>query len=81
MTNVVLPDGLEYIGERCFKGCALASVRLPPLLKIIENVTFYECKNLRTVNFPDGLEKIGQDVFAKTSLENIELPTSLRTIS
>lgn len=80
MKSIKLPERLEYVGKQCFCGSALASIRLPPALKTIEEYTFSGCTNLKTVEFPDGLEKIWRDAFFRSGLENVEFPASLRLL-
>ena len=40
LRNIHLPERLEYIGKLCFRESALTSVKLPPLLKTVEDGTF-----------------------------------------
>ena len=59
----------------------LTSVKLSPLLKTIEEDTFYQCKDLKTVEFPEGLEKIGLEAFMESGIEHAEFPGSLKIIA
>lgn len=72
---------MEYIGKGCFYESALESIDLPPALKRVEENTFSQCKNLRSIVFPDTLEKIGLFAFCNTSVENVKFPVSLREIA
>ena len=47
---------------------------------MIEETTFTDCKNLRTVEFSEGLEVIGIQAFCGCGIESITTPKSLKTI-
>ena len=81
MKSVTLPEGLEYVGECCFKESALESITLSSSLKTVEKDAFYKCRNLKSVCLPEGLEKIGIYAFFETALENIVFPASLKVVA
>lgn len=61
-TKLVLPDGLENIGQNAFSGCmGLTSVRIPSSVKRIGKNAFQTCLRLKEVIFeerlPDGFDK------------------------
>ena len=80
LEDVELPEGLEYIGKKCFKESGLESISLPSTLKTVEENTFRECENLREIEFSEGLEKICRYAFVGSGLEQVEFPDSLRTV-
>ena len=49
---------------------------------MIEERTFWDCENLRSVTFPDGseLEEIRKEAFFDSGLESFVAPPSLRKI-
>lgn len=54
--NVILPEGLEYIGEAAFMGCvSLKNVYLPSTLKKIGDSAFRGCGSLK-LDVPEGIE-------------------------
>ena len=55
---------------------------IPSTLEVLEECTFYLCKNLTSVVFSDGsrLKEIGKECFALTALKRFEAPPSLRKI-
>ena len=77
---VELPDGLEYLGKECFEKSGLESIKTPSTLKVIEELAFCECKNLRRVEFSEGLEKIGAAAFYESGIKQVKLPSSTRKI-
>lgn len=60
--NVKLPRGLK-IGKRCFAGSKLEEILLPRNLHIINEETFLNCKNLKSVWAQSGLNIISYDAF------------------
>lgn len=63
LKNILLPEGLEYLGKQCFYGTGLESIKIPPALKTIEARMFRECKNLKTIELPECLEYLGEECF------------------
>lgn len=49
LKGIILPERLEYIGDRCFEESALASLCCPPSLKVIDDQAFRQCGNLENV--------------------------------
>lgn len=49
LTQMVLNDGLEKLGEGAFQESGLRSVRMPSALRTIEKEVFWLCKNLEVV--------------------------------
>lgn len=74
-----LVDGKEYRGM-AFSGSGLERANIPSTLKEIEEETFLDCKNLRSVQFSEGLERIGARAFMWSGVERVALPRSTRTI-
>ena len=81
-TAIMLPDGLESIGEEAFRGCsALTSIDIPASVTSIGENAFYDCTSLTAVTLPDGLESIGNGVFRVCSaLTAIDIPASVTSI-
>lgn len=64
--SLVLPEGLEYIGERAFNHSnSLVSLTLPDGLKYIGEEAFSYCHKLASLTLPEGLEFIGQKAFTE----------------
>ena len=83
LTNILLPESIEKIGENAFNGCAhIASITIPANATSIGNKAFYDCSVLKSVVIPEGskLKEIGQYSFSfpgstgiVTSLKNLDL--------
>lgn len=81
LKGIILPERLEYIGDRCFEESALTLLCCPPALKTIKSQAFRQCENLENIKFSHGLENIGRFAFLKTGVKDVELPGSLRRIA
>ena len=74
LENVILPEGVEEIGNSAFVNCKnLKSIKIPSTVKKIDDMAFYDCTSLASVNFPDGLESIGASAFSGTALTDLDL--------
>ncbi|MDE7252244.1 MAG: leucine-rich repeat domain-containing protein, partial [Acetatifactor sp.] len=69
LSEVIMGDHVETIGESAFSGCSsLTGISFPSSLKTIENNAFYGCSSLGLVNLNEGLETIGIKAFSGTAL-------------
>lgn len=76
--EIVLPEGLEIIGECVFRNfTGLDKVSFPASLKVIDKSAFNNCSSLKEVSLPDGLIKIGAIAFANTGIETVSIPSSV----
>ena len=82
LTNVILGEGWEEIGELVFDGCAsLHDIRIPRAVKVIKGGAFARCSNLTRVILGEGLEEIGEEAFRDcTSLNEIRIPHAVKVI-
>lgn len=80
--EVVLPEGLEYIGAQAFCECEnLKSVTLPSTVCEIADEAFAGCKNLEKINLPKNLDTIGAGAFAGCEkLKISSIPTAVEDI-
>lgn len=74
--EVVLPEGLEVIGDQSFSGCVnLKKINFPEGLRVIEDDAFWDCDLLEELYLPASLESIGSDAFGDCdSLRVVHLP-------
>lgn len=79
LTEVILPNTVEIIGDRAFFACSnLETVNIPDNTKEIRDKVFYCCEKLTSITLPDGLESIGKGTFEFCeSLEEIIIPDSV----
>ena len=78
-TEVILPEGLEIIGDGAFAFCdKMTRIVLPSTLKAIGTKAFSCCSSLHIINFPENLEYIGENAFEKCTLLN--LPKNIKKL-
>lgn len=61
---IVIPEGIEGLGNRIFEGCtSLRAVTLPSTLKKIGNRAFLNCEKLGAISIPESVDTIGSHAF------------------
>ena len=62
--EVVLPEGIVEIGEKCFKEkIFIQSISIPDGVKSIGDSAFEQCIDLEHVQIPDTVQTIGKYAF------------------
>lgn len=80
LTSIILPPGIEEIGEDALEGASnLATIEIPDNVTKIGDRAFANCRSLRQINFPDGLKVIGREAFSRTGIESIDLKNVEKT--
>lgn len=80
LTELVLPESLEYIGDYAFKSLPLNKITIPANVKEIRSFAFAESK-ISELTLNEGLEIIGNSAFyCCNSLENIDFPDTVNQI-
>lgn len=79
--NIVIPEGLTYIGAHAFYGySSLKSVNIPTSVTSINSYAFSGCKGLTEVNIPSSVTYIGNWAFyGCTGLTSINIPASVKS--
>ena len=60
LTEIVIPDSVEYIGERAFYNSGLTSIEVPESVKDLNGV-FMKCEKLKTATVKGKLEDYRAD--------------------
>jgi len=82
LINVILPDGLEQIGNGAFSGCTgLTSIAIPNSVTDIGQSAFNSCTGLTSIAIPNGVASVSQYTFENcTSLISVNIPSSVTSI-
>lgn len=68
LESLIIPNGVETIGESAFTGCEkLSSLHLPETLTYIDTNAFYGCEKLKSLIIPFNMKIIGQNAFYNCS--------------
>jgi hypothetical protein len=79
---VIIPDGIECIGEYAFSDNGdITHVTIPVGVTTIEEYAFSDCVNLETIIFPDSIQLIKEGAFQScVSLESVAIPEGVVSI-
>lgn len=83
LTEVVLPSGVETIGDRAFKCCEnLSSIKMEDRVTKMGTETFRTCPRLKDVRLSNSLLELPEYCFSGDSvaLVSLVLPDGIRTI-
>ncbi len=81
ITEMVIPDAVQNIGEEAFKGCTrLSSIILPNYLFDISDGLFQDCSSLRSIEIPQFVIGIMANAFKNSGLATITFNGSLDAI-
>mgnify|MGYP002852929548 CR=1 FL=1 len=80
--TVVVPEGVEVLGESCFNNfLKLKNIVLPSTLKEICTCAFRNCNELEELVIPEGVVKFTRcAIFNCPKLKRVELPSTLKEI-
>ncbi|MCR5479783.1 MAG: leucine-rich repeat protein, partial [Ruminococcus sp.] len=67
---VVIPDTVKTIGSAAFKDLAISSVTFPESIETIDELAFFNCKNLKSVTIPQTVKTIGKEALGYIKLDN-----------
>lgn len=80
ITEAVMPEKLQTVGERAFYSCLRMKATLPEGLNTIERYGFYNCDSLR-LPLPETLTSIGEYAFQyNDGFKSLVIPQSVTSI-
>lgn len=75
LSEIILPEDLEIIGQGAFEDSAISSIVFPKKLKKIYDYAFRSCVNLVSITIPESIEYIGTGTFDGCSnLKTVNMP-------
>lgn len=83
ITDIVIPEGVEYINAYVFEGYhKLSSVSFPSSLKGVRKAAFRKCTAIQSVILPGSVKTIGTMAFSGcTGLTYLDIPNSVNSIA
>ena len=79
--KLVVPEGVERLGDGSFASTSITSISLPNTIREIGDECFQGCSKLQgNLAIPKGVERLGDCSFAFTSITSISLPNTIREI-
>lgn len=80
LESVVLPEGVEKIGDYAFsENILLSSVKMPDTVTEIGEGAFYNC-GLKEIRLSENLKSIPKNLFQNCALNGIKIPKSVKSI-
>ena len=77
LDNVVLPNSLQKLGNRCFSDTHLSHIRIPGSVATIPLKCFANNVFLKTVEIENGVKVIEERAFEDTNLTVLVIPKSV----
>ena len=81
LSEVVLPESVEVIGDYAFSRAGISVFRAPKNLKQVGGHAFYNCHSLEVIELNDGLLSLGESVFCGTAIKRLMIPASIEEMS
>lgn len=81
--SLVVPDSVRTVGKAAVYGAhKLTSVTLPGSVKVLDEYSFYDCRNVTRYTVAEGLEDVNSYALScNSSLRSFAVPDSVRLIS
>ncbi len=81
LTQITIPNTVEYIGEWAFYGCkGLTNLTIPSSVQKIDYVAFAHCTNIASLTLEDGIKEIESNAFSEIPITELNIPASVTTI-
>lgn len=71
ITAISIPSGITNIAGAVFANTKLKTVVIPKTVKSIDNVAFYGCQDLTSIEIPKSVKKVSYEAFDKCPLLTI----------
>lgn len=87
--SIVIPETVSFrekdfkvvgIGVKTFNGCNITSISIPEGVRYVDNWSFQNCRNLKSIELPNSLTGIGRSAFKNSGLTKIVIPDKVTQI-
>lgn len=87
--DIVIPEVVSFrekefkvvgVGLKAFNGCSITTVSIPEGVRYVDNWSFQNCRNLRSIDLPESLTGIGRSAFKNSGLTEIVIPDQVTQI-
>ena len=76
---MILPNGVNEIGEGCFEGCQnLERIIFSKSIRTIPSNAFSFCSKLKKITIPLSVETIKENAFIGTFIKEVTLPVKFK---
>ena len=72
MTEVVLPEGISYLGGTFWNCVSLKQVNIPSSVTAMGYWAFRNCTSLESLTLPENLQAMGDAIFADSTISSLE---------
>lgn len=80
VTDVILPEGVQYIARKAFYRSGIKTISLPDTMLYIDELAFADSA-LECVDIPDEVQKVGERAFAQAAkLRRARLPEGMTSL-
>ena len=79
-TNVVIPEGIKYIGQFAFRESNIESIVFPETFIGMGRMAFSGCENLREIQLPQSTLYIGSRAFEHSGVKEAHIPSTVKSL-
>ena len=81
LSEIVLEEGIESIGDFVFCDCRIKNIVLPNSVNSLGNGSFKDCSDLENITIPNNVTNIGESAFSGcSSFKKITIPNKVTNI-
>ena len=81
--TLVIAEGTEFIGARCFQNAKFVKIVLPSTIKTVSNQAFASCKNITEIDVSKcvNIQKLGDYCFEQTAVTSFDFTPFASTLT
>lgn len=82
LREVIIPDGVETVGDEAFYRCRkVTSVEIPNSVITVGSYAFNGCNALKNVKLSESMSEISHNMLSFTAIEEIDIPASVTIVN